>query len=186
MSYNVNTLFSAKKAAENFSKQAILTKMKVFAENKKAKFNYEILEIFEAGLILNGQEVKSIKTRGLNLAGSYVIIKPSRAYWVGAHIPAYQPANAGLDYHDDRDRPLLLKKSELRYLFGKAQIKGLTFIPLRVYTNKYYESSGKIKLEFALARGRKKYDKREIIKNREAHREINRAVQNFNRSSDNQ
>lgn len=75
MSYNVNTLFSAKKAAENFSKQAILTKMKVFAENKKAKFNYEILEIFEAGLILNGQEVKSIKTRGLNLAGSYVIIK---------------------------------------------------------------------------------------------------------------
>lgn len=155
--------------------------MKVFAENKKAKFNYEILETFEAGLVLNGQEVKSIKTRGVNLSGSYVIIKSSGAYWVGAHIPAYQPANAGLDYHDDRDRLLLLKKSELRYLIGKAQTKGLTFIPLRVYTNKYYESSGKIKLEFAVVRGRKKYDKRETIKKREIRREINRAVQNCNK-----
>lgn len=148
--------------------------MKVFAENKKAGFDYLILEKFEAGLVLNGQEVKSIKTHGLSLAGSYVVVKPDGAYWIGARIPPFQPGNAGLDYHEDRTRPLLLKKSELKYLVGKAAQKGLTFIPLRIYTKKRYESSGKIKLEFGIGRGKKKYDKRETIKKREVQREIAR------------
>jgi len=148
--------------------------MKVFAENKKAGFNYEILERFEAGLVLNGQEAKSIKIRGLNLAGSYVIAKPDGVFWVGAKIPAYQPANAGADYHEQRDRKLLLRKIEIKRLNGIAGQIGLTFIPLRLYTKERYEGSGKIKLEFGVGRGKKKFDKRESIKKRDVEREIAR------------
>lgn len=150
--------------------------MKVFAENKKAGFNYEILEKFEAGLVLNGQEAKSIKTRGLNLAGSYVIAKPDGVFWVGAKIPAYQPANAGADYHEERSRKLLLRKFEIERLNGIASQKGLTFIPLRLYTKGRYEGSGKIKLEFGVGKGKKKFDKRESIKKREVDREIARTL----------
>ncbi len=149
--------------------------MKVFSENKKAGFDYEIMERYEAGIMLNGQEAKSIKTRGLSLAGSYVIVKPDGVFWFGAKIPPYQPANAGADYHEQRDRKLLLHKSEMRRLIGIASQKGLTFVPLRLYTKEHYESSGKIKLEFGVCRGKKKFDKRESIKKRDVEREIARA-----------
>ena len=145
--------------------------MKVLAENKKAYFNYRILEKFEAGVSLIGQEVKSIKTRGVNLAGSYVVIKNSEAFWIGARISPYQPKNVPPDYNPERSRKLLLKKSEIKYLIGKAKQKGLTLIPLRVYTKR-----GKIKLEFGIARGKKKVDKRELIKKREIEREIRKAM----------
>jgi SsrA-binding protein len=148
--------------------------MKVFAENKKAGFNFEIGEKFEAGVILNGQEAKSIKTRGLSLAGSYVIVKPDGVFWIGTKIPAYQPANAGADYHEQRDRKLLLRKIEIQKLNGFTSQKGLTFIPLRLYTKRHYEGSGKIKLEFGVGRGKKKFDKRETLKKREVDREITR------------
>lgn len=148
--------------------------MKELAKNKKAGFDYQIGEKFEAGIILNGQETKAIKTRGLSLAGSYVIVKPDGVFWVGAKIPAYQPANAGADYHEQRDRKLLLRKNEIRQLAGLASQKGLTFIPLRLYTKGRYEDSGKIKLEFGVGRGKKKYDKRETIKKRDIQREIGR------------
>jgi len=145
--------------------------MRVLAENKKAYFTYQILEKFEAGISLIGQEVKSIKTRGVNLAGSYVVIKNSEAFWIGARISPYQPKNVPPDYNPERSRKLLLKKSEIKYLIGKAKQKGLTLIPLRVYTKR-----GKIKLEFGIARGKKKVDKRELIKKREIEREIRKAM----------
>ena len=140
--------------------------MKPISENKKAYFNYRILEKFEAGISLIGQEVKSIKTRGTNLAGSYVIIKDDEAFWIGAKIPPYQPKNAPADYNSERSRKLLLKKSEIRYLIGKSMQAGLTLLPLKLYTKQ-----GKIKLEFGIAKGLKKVDKRELIKKREVGKE---------------
>jgi len=144
--------------------------VKILAENKKAYYNYEILEKFEAGISLIGQEVKSLKTRGVNLAGSYVISKNNEFFWIGAKIPPYQPKNITLDYNPERLRKLLLKKSEIKYLIGKTKERGLTLIPLKVYTK-----NTKIKLEFALVKGKKKFDKRELIKKREVEREIRRA-----------
>lgn len=145
--------------------------MRILAENRKAYFNYQILEKFEAGLSLLGQEVKSIKTRGVNLAGNYIVPKNEEFFWVGANIPPYQPKNAPLDYEPERSRKLLLRRSEIKYLIGKSKQKGLTLIPLRLYTK-----NGKIKLEFALAKGRKKFDKRELIRKREIEREMKRAL----------
>jgi SsrA-binding protein len=145
--------------------------MTVLAENKKAYYNYEILEKFEAGVVLIGQEVKSIKTRGINLTGSYIIIRDEEIYWIGSKISAYQPKNAPPDYDPERPRKLLLKKSEIKYLIGKSRQKGLTLIPLRLYTK-----NRKIKIEFGIVRGKKKFDKRELIKKRETEREIERAL----------
>jgi SsrA-binding protein len=145
--------------------------MEVLAENKKAYFKYEILEKFEAGISLIGQEVKSIKLKRANLKGSFVHLKNEEAFLVGANIPAYQPKNAPPDYNPERERKLLLKKSEIKYLIGKAKLKGLVLVPLRFYTKK-----GKIKLEFAIAKVREKADKRELIKKREIGKEIKRAM----------
>jgi len=145
--------------------------MNLLAKNKRAYFDYEILEKFEAGISLTGQEVKSIKLGRISLKGSYVILKDKEVFLVGCHIPAYQPKNAPLDYNPERSRKLLLKKSEIKGLIGKTKIKGLTLVPLRVYTKR-----GIIKLEIALAKGKKKADKRELIKKREAEREIKRAL----------
>jgi SsrA-binding protein len=145
--------------------------MKVLAENKKAYFNYEILEKFEAGISLIGQEVKSIKTKGVNLAGSYVVVKDEEVFWIGAKIPPYQPKNAPSDYNPERSRKLLLKKSEIQYLIGKSQQKGLTLIPLKVYNKK-----GKIKLEFGISKGKKEFNKKELIKERQINREIEREL----------
>jgi SsrA-binding protein len=148
--------------------------MKVLAENKKAYFDYNILEKFKAGIVLQGQEVKSLKTRRINLAGSYITVKNKELFWIGAKIPAYQPKNAPSDYKEDRLRKLLLKKNEIKSLFGKSKEKGLTFLPLKVYTK-----NGKIKMEFGTAKGRKKPDKRELIKKRETDREISRTLKQF-------
>lgn len=145
--------------------------MKIVAKNKKAYFNYEILEKFEAGISLIGQEVKSIKMGKMNLIGAYVVLRNNEVFLIGAKVPAYQPKNAPKDYNPQRTRKLLLRKSEIKYLIGKSRQKGLTMIPLMIYTRK-----GKIKIEFALAKGKTKIDKRETIKKREAEREIRRAM----------
>lgn len=145
--------------------------MKTIIQNKKAYFNYQILERFEAGISLIGQEVKSIKSGRINLAGSYIVLKKEEVFLIGADIPLYQPKNAPPDYNPERSRKLLLKKSEIKYLIGKIEQKGLTLIPLRVYTIK-----GRIKLEFAVAKGKKKFDKRELVKKREVERIIQRAL----------
>ena len=145
--------------------------MAVLAENRKAYFNYQILEKFEAGIALLGQEVKSIKTKGVNLAGSYVVLRDNEAFWIGAKISPYQPKNAPPGYNPERSRKLLLKKSEIKYLIGRSQQKGLTLIPLKVYTK-----ARKLKLEFGLARGKQKFDKKELIKKRQTQREIEREL----------
>ena len=147
--------------------------MSILAENKKAYFNYEILEKFEAGIVLNGQEVKSLKTNGVNLAGSYAVLKDEEVFWIGANIPPYQPRNIGSSYDPERSRKILLKKSEIKYLIGKTHQKGLTLMPLKVYTIR-----GKIKLEFAIVRGKKQFDKRGSIKKRDIEREIERELKN--------
>jgi len=146
--------------------------MKILAENKKAYFNYEILEKFEAGIVLIGQEVKSLKTKGVNLAGNFIVLKNEEVFWVGANISPYQPKNAPSDYNPERSRKLLLKKSEIKYLIGKSKQKSLTLIPLKLYTTK----SGRIKIGFAIAKGKKRFDKREQIKKREVERKIKRAL----------
>lgn len=144
------------------------------SENKKAYFTHEILEKFEAGISLIGQEVKSLKTKGVNLAGTYVLIRGGEAFWVGAKIPPYQPKNAAKDYDPERPRKLLLRKDEISSLAGRTQQKGLTLIPLRVYNSK-----GKLKLEIGLARGRKTADKRDLLKKRDTERDIRRALRTF-------
>ncbi len=141
--------------------------MEIFAENKKAYFNYEIKEKFQAGIVLIGQEVKSIRLGRVGLAGSFVVFRNGELYLIGTKIPAYQPKNAGATYNPERDRKLLLNKSEINYLIGKSSERGLTLIPIKVYTE-----NNKIKLEFGVARGKKKYDKKESIKKREDQREI--------------
>jgi len=145
--------------------------MRLFAENRKAYFNYKILEKFEAGLVLIGTEVKSIKSGRINLAGSYVVFKGGELYLIGAKIPPYQPKNAPLNYEPERSKKLLLNKSEIRKIIGKTKEKGLTLIPLKVYTK-----NAKIKLEFGIAKGKKKFDKREIIKKRETDKIIRREL----------
>jgi len=139
--------------------------------NKKAHFDYEFLEKFEAGLVLKGQEVKSIKSGKMSLTGSYVVLKGGEVYLINANIPPFQPLNAPKEYNTTRARKLLLKKKEIQYLFGKSQERGLTLIPIRVYSNK-----GKLKLEFAIARGRKKSDKKDLIKKRETDKEMRREM----------
>ena len=145
--------------------------MKTLSENKKALFNYQLLEKFEAGISLTGQEVKSIKSGRMNLAGSFVVFKGGEAFLLGANVPPYQPKNAPSDYDPKRTRKLLLTRKEINYLLGKSEQKGLTMIPLKVYTN-----NGKIKLEFGLANGKQQYDKRDAIKKRELDREMEREL----------
>jgi SsrA-binding protein len=148
-----------------------MKEMKPLAENKKAYFNYEILEKYEAGISLIGSEVKSIKQGHMSLEGSYVVIRGGEAFLLGAHVPPYQPKNAPRGYEPERPRKLLLRRDELNYLIGKTQEKGLTLLPLKVYTLK-----SNIKVEFGIGRGKRNKDKRETIKKREAQREIQREL----------
>lgn len=148
--------------------------MKPLAENRKAFFDYEILEKLEAGIVLLGTEVKSIKGGHINLAGSYIVPKDNEFFLINANVPPYQPKNAPKDYDPMRSRKILLQKKEINYLLGKNKQKGLTLLPINVYTK-----GGKIKLEFALAQGKRKVDKRETIKKREVEREIGRNLKNY-------
>ena len=151
--------------------------MKILTKNKKAYFNYQILEEFEAGMVLNGQEVKSIRLGRMSLKGSYATLKRTgqsglpEPYLIGAYTPPYQPKNAPKNYDPERPIKLLLKKSEIKYLIGKTKEKGLTLIPLKVYTKNV-----KIKIAIGIAKGKNKSDKREIIKKRDADREIRKAL----------
>ncbi|MBI1984673.1 MAG: SsrA-binding protein SmpB [Candidatus Wildermuthbacteria bacterium] len=146
--------------------------MDVLAENRKARFNYEILETFQAGLSLQGPEVKSARLGRMQLAGSYAVFKGHELSLVGSTIPPYQPNNTPSNYKPERSRKLLLNKKELLRLSGKVKERGLTLVPLKVYSTE----AGKIKLEIGLAKGKKKWDKREALKKREADREIKRAL----------
>ncbi len=148
--------------------------MNIIAINKRAGFDYELGEKFEAGLVLSGQEVKSVKTGHLSLKGSFVTIKGNEFYLTNAHIPPYRHAGKIKNYDPYHSRKLLLKKSEIKFLTGKVRVQGLTLVPIRVYIKRRY-----IKLEFALGRGKKKFDKREHLKKKEARRKIEKAIKNI-------
>lgn len=139
--------------------------------NKRAYFDYEILEKYEAGIELFGFEVKSIKTGHLSLLGSFVIIKESQVFLLNAYIPPYQPKNTSSNYNPSRTRKLLLKKSEIKILLGKSKEKRLTLIPLKVYTKR-----GKIKIEIGLAKSKRKFEKREKLKEKDREREMEREM----------
>lgn len=148
--------------------------MAVYAYNKRAPFDYELLDKHEAGLELRGFEVKAIKAGKLNLTGSRVIIRGGEAYLVGADIQPYQPNNLPPDITVGRTVRLLLAKREINALTGVEGQKGLTIIPLSVYNK-----GGRLKLELSVARGKKKFDKREAIKKRDTKRQIDRTLKNF-------
>jgi len=147
--------------------------MKILAINKRANYDYEILEKLEAGLVLKGYEVKSIKTRHISLKGAYVAIIGGEAFLINANIPAYQPLNMPKNYEPTRSRKILLRRSQIKSFIGRISQKGLTLTPIKVY------SKGKlVKIEIGLGKGKRKIDKREKIIERETRRKIERELKN--------
>ena len=142
--------------------------VKTVATNRKARFEYQLLETFEAGLVLKGTEIKSVRKGQISLPEAYVRTDGKEAWLVGAHIAPYEHASA-FQHDPDREKKLLLNKREIRELYDAVRIKGLTIIPVRVYLK-----GGRAKVEIAIAKGKKKYDKREAIKKRDFEREESR------------
>lgn len=153
--------------------EIIVTRMKInmFASHKKARFDFDILDTFSAGVSLIGAEVKSLRTGQGKLEGGHVVIRGGEAFLVGVSIPPYQQANAPKDYDPERARKLLLTEKEIEELHRKSEKQGLTIVPL-----KWYNSGRNVKLEIAIARGKKKYDKREAIKARDTKRDVERTL----------
>lgn len=145
--------------------------MPTLAHNKKATFNYEILDKFDAGIELLGTEVKSLRNKGGSLEGAHVIIRGHEAFLVNANIDAHQPKNAPKTYDSRRNRRLLLTKKELSELVGKEKQKGLTIVPISLYTKGRH-----IKLSFGVGKGKKKYDKREDLKKKDSARDSAREM----------
>jgi len=139
--------------------------------NKKAYFNYEILETYPAGIELFGLEAKSLKGGHGSLEGAHVTVRGGEAYVVGMFIPPYQPANTPKDYDPYRNRKLLLTKKEIKELGIIEGKKGLTIVPLSVYNK-----GAKIKLDIVTAKGKRKFDKRETLKKRQSERDIQREL----------
>ncbi len=147
--------------------------MSVLALNKRAAYDYEFLDKYSAGIVLSGQETKAAKSGQANLKGAFVVFRGRgglrpEAYLINAYIGQYRYAAKKDAYDPERPRKLLLKRREIAYLTGKQQEKGLTLVPTRLYTDRSL-----VKLEFAVARGKKRYDKRQSIKERELKRSLN-------------
>ncbi len=145
--------------------------MPALAINKRAKADYTILETFDAGIKLTGAEVKSTKLGGMRLVGSFVTVHNNQVFLTNAHISRYKPAGPQPDYDPERSRALLVTRNELNRIGGRLRQKGFTLIPLRAYT-----AHNLIKIEFGVGRGRKEYEKRDVIKKRESDRAIKRAM----------
>ncbi len=141
--------------------------------NKRAHFDYEISDKYEAGLVLTGQEVKSVKTGHISIKESFVTVKGNELYLTNANIPLYQHAGKIASYEPTRPRKILLKKSEIKRLIGKVRTEGLTLVPISIYTKKRL-----LKLEFGIGKGKKKTDKRQTISKREDERRMQRALRN--------
>lgn len=144
--------------------------MTTLAQNKTARFDYEILDTLEAGLVLSGAETKSAKAGQINLKGSFVTFHNGNAVLTNTHISPY-PFAKNEGYDPTQSRRLLLRKKQIHYLQGKSQEAGLTIVPLSVYTN-----NRRVKVEIAVAKGKKQYDKRAAVKKRDAEREIKVSV----------
>ncbi len=146
----------------------------VSIQNRGVGFHYEILDKFVAGIELKGFEVKSIKIGRGNLSGSYISNYGDELYLMNFQIPPYQPKNTPKEYDENRARKLLLHKKQINLLIGKLKEKGLTIVPLKVFIKK-----GLVKVEIALAKGMKKFEKREKIKKRDFEREVSRALKQY-------
>src|SRR5687768_3414278 len=143
---------------------------RIVATNRRARHEYEILETFEAGLVLRGTEVKSLRTGQVNFKDSYATVRGGEAWLLGCHISPY---SHGTDANHDpeRDRKLLLHGREIRRLVGKIAERGLTVVPLKMYFK-----SGRAKIEIGLARGKKLHDKRATLRDRQTRREMDKAA----------
>lgn len=139
------------------------------SENRRTRFDYDILGTYEAGIELLGSEVKSIKAGKVNLPGAFAVPRGKEIWLINLNIPPYQEGNAPAEYKPDRPRRLLLKQSEIAEMTGKIKERGLTILPLNMYNK-----GNLIKIELGLGRGKRGPDKRESIKKREVNREIKR------------
>lgn len=145
--------------------------MTELAFNRRASYDYALLDRYVAGIVLSGNEVKSVKTGHVSLKVAFVTVRGQELFLTNALIPRYRHAHKDTHHEDTRPRKLLLHRSEIRSLIGKARVQGLTLVPIRLYTQKQL-----VKLEFALAKGKKEFDKRADIGKREAKRRIDRAM----------
>ncbi len=150
---------------------------RLVAENRRARFNYEIQETFEAGIALQGTEVKSLRQGKANIGEAYAGPGGDELFLYNAYIPEYLEANR-FNHETRRPRKLLLHRREINRLIGATQREGMTIVPLRLYFN----PKGRAKVELGLARGKKQWDKRQTIASREAKREIDRAVKEVARA----
>ena len=142
-------------------------------KNKKARFNYEITDTFEAGIVLHGTEVKSLRQKMCNIEQSYAYIKNGEVFVTGMLISAYEMGNR-FNHDPERERKLLLHKSQIKWLIGKVKEKGYSLVPLRLYFK-----NGKAKIELGLGRGKAKYDKRETIQRRDLDRDMQREIKKY-------
>ncbi len=148
--------------------------MRVIAKNKKAFFNYELIETFEAGISLLGSEVKSIREGMVSLKESYAEIKEGEVFLISCHVSPYDPAN--IFNHDPlREKKLLLHRKEIKRLIGKIKEKGLTLVPVKILLN----DRGRVKVEIALAKGKRVYQKKEAIRQRDQDREMRTELKRY-------
>jgi len=147
---------------------------RVIAKNKKAFFNYEILETFEAGIALLGSEVKSIREGRISLKESYAEVRDGEVFLVSCHISPYPPANR-LNHEPLRERKLLLHRREIKRMLGKIKEKGLTLVPTQIVIT----TKNRIKVELSLARGKRIHQKREVIRERDREREMQAELKRF-------
>ncbi len=145
--------------------------MTTLATHKRAHFDYILEDHYEAGLVLTGEEVKSIKTGHVSLKGAFVTVRGEELFLTNAFIPRYPLAYRETHHEDTRSRKLLLRRKEIRSLIGKIRVQGLTLVPIRLYTRKQL-----VKLQFAVGKGKKEFDKRADIGRREADRRIRKAL----------
>src|SRR3989344_2503095 len=150
---------------------ATITKMASLAENRKARFNYELLQEMEAGIELLGHEVRAVRTGKMTLEGAHITVRGGEAYLVGATISPYQPNNLPVGYEPTRNRRLLLTRKEIEKLENVEHSKGLTIVPILVYNK-----NRRIKVRIAIARGKKKFDKRARLRKRDDEREMIREL----------
>lgn len=147
------------------------TGIQILSENRKARFDYEVVETFEAGLVLTGSEVKSLRDKAVQLKDSYISFQGDQAFLQNAHISEYK--NSSYNNHaPERLRKLLLNRRELEHIYAALREKGLTCVPLKIYFK-----NGRAKLEIALAKGRKAHDKRDAIKKRDVAAELKKSMQ---------
>ncbi|BAY10369.1 SsrA-binding protein SmpB [Calothrix sp. NIES-2098] len=147
---------------------------KVVSDNRQARYLYEILETYEAGIQLTGTEVKSIRAGKVNLQDGYALIRNGEAWLINAHISPYTASGQYFNHEPRRTRKLLLHRQEIRKLIGKVEQQGLTLVPLKMYFKR-----GRVKVSIALGKGKKLHDKREDLKKRQDRRDMERAMKNY-------